>query len=150
MKNVSGSDRSPRQRWFLGAFAVFFLAACATGGSPGSDQPDPEDRGDNRGPVLYQSMAEMLRARAPGVQVTEFPGGGISIRIPGSSSFQSSEAATIVIDGMVMPPGAGGLGDMDPNIVESIRVLKNADATAVYGARGANGVIEIKTKKGGK
>jgi TonB-dependent SusC/RagA subfamily outer membrane receptor len=77
------------------------------------------------------------------------PGGQISVRIRGPNSLNAGQEPLFVVDGMVAPPGTTGLGDLDPSSVESITVLKDAGSTAIYGSRGANGVILIKTKRGG-
>lgn len=95
-----------------------------------------------------RTLADMLRGH-PGVQVTELPGGGVSVRIRGAASFMGSTEPLYVVDDMVIQPSAGGgLYGINPQDVESITVLKDAGATAVYGSRGANGVILIKTKRG--
>jgi len=91
---------------------------------------------------------QMLQGRIPGVQVTQTnaePGGNISIRIRGTNSINSSNEPLFVIDGF---PGAGDLNSINPNDIESIDVLKDASATAIYGSRGANGVVIITTKRG--
>src|SRR5204863_7180595 len=73
------------------------------------------------------------------------PGDGISIRIRGTRSLTASNAPLYVLDGI---PMAGGIGDLNPNDIESIEILKDASATAIYGARGASGVVLITTKQG--
>ena len=93
------------------------------------------------------NVAEALQGRAAGVSVTQnsnAPGGSISIRIRGSNSISSTNEPLYVIDGFPTTNGA----DINPNDVASIEVLKDASATAIYGARGANGVILITTKRG--
>jgi TonB-dependent SusC/RagA subfamily outer membrane receptor len=100
--------------------------------------------------VQAPTLAAML-ARLPGVRVVNSTKlhGGIQVRIRGSSSFQGSEEPLFVLDGMPIPSGDGQIFSIDPNIIETITVLKDAGATAIYGSRGANGVILIKTKSGG-
>ncbi len=110
------------------------------------------------------SVDQVLQGMAPGVHVTtssSAPGGGISVRIRGAGSITSGAEPLFVIDGMPIyndleaVPGVGGL-DVGPNPlaalnlgeIESIQVLKDASATAIYGARGANGVVLITTKQG--
>ncbi|NOT76868.1 MAG: TonB-dependent receptor [Cyclobacteriaceae bacterium] len=91
---------------------------------------------------------QMLQGRVSGVQITQTsaePGGNISIRIRGTNSINTSNQPLFVIDGF---PGAGDLNSINPSDIESIDVLKDASATAIYGSRGANGVIIITTKKG--
>ncbi len=91
---------------------------------------------------------QILQGRVSGVQVTQTnsePGGNISIRIRGTNSITAGNEPLFVIDGF---PGAGDLNSINPNDIESIDVLKDASATAIYGSRGANGVVIITTKKG--
>jgi TonB-dependent SusC/RagA subfamily outer membrane receptor len=97
-------------------------------------------------PVIHERTLAYMLARIPGVQVSQLAGGGISVRIRGTNSFMAGEEPLWVIDGMVVQTG-GGLAGIDPSTVESITVLKDAGSTAIYGARGANGVILIKTKR---
>jgi TonB-linked SusC/RagA family outer membrane protein len=115
-----------------------------------------------------QSIDQMLQGTVAGVQVTQAssaPGGGISIRVRGSSSISGSSEPLYVIDGFPIEndpdaasPGTGGrvtatvpsnpLAALNPNDIESIQVLKDASATAIYGARGANGVVIVTTRRG--
>ncbi len=91
---------------------------------------------------------QMIQGRASGVQVIQTnsaPGGNISIRIRGTNSINSSNEPLFVVDGF---PGAGDLNTINPSDIESIEILKDASATAIYGSRGANGVVLITTKKG--
>ena len=91
---------------------------------------------------------QMIQGRASGVQVIQTnsaPGGNISIRIRGTNSINSSNEPLFVVDGF---PGAGDLNTINPGDIESIEILKDASATAIYGSRGANGVVLITTKKG--
>ncbi|SMB88966.1 TonB-dependent receptor plug [Hymenobacter roseosalivarius DSM 11622] len=91
---------------------------------------------------------QILQGRVGGVQVTQTnsePGGNVSIRIRGTNSINSGNEPLFVIDGF---PGAGDLNSINPSDIESIEVLKDASATAIYGSRGANGVVIITTKKG--
>lgn len=91
---------------------------------------------------------QMLQGRIAGVQVTQTnaePGGNISIRIRGTNSIGSGNEPLFVVDGFA---GAGNLNSINPSDIESIDVLKDASAAAIYGSRGANGVIIITTKKG--
>lgn len=98
---------------------------------------------------VITSTAQMLRGRAAGVYVRQnsnSPGGGISIRIRGASSISSENEPLYVIDGII---GSADNG-LSPEDIESIEILKDAASTAIYGARGANGVVIITTKKGKK
>jgi len=113
------------------------------------------------------SVDQLLQGRASGVQVIQnsaAPGSGISVKIRGTSSLRGNNEPLYVIDGIiissagedVLPVGTGntgqltqnGLNGINPRDIESIQVLKDASATAIYGSRGANGVVLITTKKG--
>jgi TonB-dependent starch-binding outer membrane protein SusC len=102
------------------------------------------------------NIAQGLQARVAGVQVTQnsgAPGGNISVRIRGTNSLSSSSEPLYVIDGIQISNGGGiteasPLSTINPNDIESLEVLKDASATAIYGARAANGVILITTKRG--
>lgn len=116
--------------------------------------------------VAAPSPGELLRGKVAGVQVTQSsgePGAGIAIRIRGTSSIRSGNGPLIVVDGVPLDGGnvsAGGdnlvgnssarnpLNFVNQNDIESISILKDASSTAIYGSRGANGVVVITTKKG--
>src|SRR5690606_5558137 len=70
---------------------------------------------------------------------------GATVRIRGINSINANNNPLFVLDGI---PISGGLNDINPNIIASIEVLKDASATAIYGARGSNGVVLITTKRG--
>lgn len=129
-------------------------------------------------PGANASVDQMMLGRAAGVQISQSsaePGGGLSIRIRGASSINASNEPLYVIDGFPIdnssnlsgngigsdPNDAGGgfslgsnfsprnpLNSLNPADIESIEILKDASATAIYGSRGANGVVIITTKKG--
>jgi TonB-dependent starch-binding outer membrane protein SusC len=114
------------------------------------------------------SLDQMMQGRAPGVLVTQAssaPGGGVSVRIRGGNSISGGNEPLYVIDGFPVynsgnevRPGGGPfnefrvapnpLASINPNDIESIEILKDASATAIYGSRGANGVVLITTKRG--
>jgi TonB-linked SusC/RagA family outer membrane protein len=110
------------------------------------------------------SIDQGLVGRASGVQVTQtsgMPGAVASIRVRGSSSIQGGNEPLYVIDGFPVYNGGGfgntggkvqmsGLSTVNPSDIESIEILKDAAATAIYGARAANGVVLITTKTGKK
>ena len=94
------------------------------------------------------SVMQTLSGRAAGVQVlqtTGAPGAGLSVRIRGTNSIQGGNDPLYVIDGFPISGAPTNLNNAD---IESIEVLKDASATAIYGSRGANGVILITTKQG--
>jgi TonB-linked SusC/RagA family outer membrane protein len=96
-------------------------------------------------PVL--GVEQLLEGRVSGVQVSQNqsqPGAAFAIRIRGTNSINSSSAPLFVVDGYA----GGNAGGLNPSDILSIDVLKDASATAIYGSRGANGVIIITTKRG--
>lgn len=96
-----------------------------------------------------KSIEEVLSSKVPGVQVYRTASGGLALRIRGTSSFHGNDQPLYVIDGMQVQPGPdGALAGLNPYDIASIKVLKDAADIAMYGSRGANGVIVIKTKKG--
>ncbi|MEQ8416896.1 MAG: TonB-dependent receptor [Imperialibacter sp.] len=125
-------------------------------------------KSDDLNPGVNVSVDQMMLGRAAGVQITQSssePGGGLSIRIRGSSSINAGNEPLYVIDGFPIDnsPNLSSGGDaqlatnqsprnplnaLNPNDIESIEILKDASATAIYGSRGANGVILVTTKKG--
>jgi iron complex outermembrane receptor protein len=81
------------------------------------------------------------------VEVRALAGGGMSVRIRGSRSLRGDGEPLYVVDGIPQHGNTNGaLSDIDPRDVQSIEVLKDAGATAIYGVRGANGVILITRK----
>jgi TonB-dependent SusC/RagA subfamily outer membrane receptor len=94
-----------------------------------------------------QPLEKVLQGRVAGVTVVR-TSDGIAVRIRGGSSIYGNNEPLYILDGMPIQPGRNGaLTGLNPNDIESIRVLKDAADTAMYGIRGANGVIVIKTKK---
>ena len=98
---------------------------------------------------ITSNVTSALAGTAPGVQIINSSGDPTSnaptIRIRGIGSMSASSAPLIVLDGV---PYEGSISDINPNDVESMSVLKDASASAIYGHRGANGVVLITTKKG--
>lgn len=94
------------------------------------------------------NLTSALQGRLPGVQMQQSssrPGADMQIRIRGTRSLNADNNPLIVLDGI---PFAGSISDINPNDIRSIDVLKDASSTAIYGSRGANGVIMITTFKG--
>lgn len=94
------------------------------------------------------NVEQALKARAAGVQVTQNsgrPGGRIEVRVRGGNSMIGDNQPLYVVDGF---PITGGIEFLNPSDIESIDILKDASATAIYGARGANGVVIITSKRG--
>lgn len=102
------------------------------------------------------SIEQVLQGRVAGVQMTintGMPGGGSSIQIRGLNSINSTNEPILVIDGVIIPSGTGeytssAFDFINPADVESVELLKDASATAIYGTQAANGVLLITTKKG--
>ncbi len=98
--------------------------------------------------VVSANPLEAMKGRIPGVDITAGsfePGAANAIRIRGTRSITAGNNPLYVVDGV---PVTGDLRDIDQNSIESIEVLKDASAAAVYGSRGANGVVIITTKRG--
>jgi TonB-linked SusC/RagA family outer membrane protein len=112
--------------------------------------------------IPVASFDQALQGQAAGVQVSQSsgtPGGGLMVRIRGNTSISASNRPLFIVDGVPVENGAltergfGGQSDnalalFNPNDIESIDVLKDASAKAIYGSRAANGVVLITTKRG--
>lgn len=116
----------------------------------------------------YPTVDMLLQGRASGVQVTSnsgSPGSAVSVRIRGTNSLRGNNEPLYVIDGIIINSAGedvanassdaneiqsaqNGLTGLNPRDIENIEILKDASATAIYGSRGANGVVMITTKKG--
>lgn len=117
------------------------------------------------------SIEQFVQGQVPGVQITQntgAPGGGVSFLVRGANSLSGSNQPLVVIDGYPVDadngsvkasdgsqsgylgelPNDNALANLNPNDIESVEVLKDASATAIYGSRGANGVVLITTKQG--
>ena len=116
---------------------------------------------------IITSPEQLIQGRVAGVQISENsgePGAGVNVRIRGTSSVRGGNEPLYVVDGVPLAGGdvvrgsdVAGVGNasarnplsfINPNDIESISVLKDASAAAIYGARGANGVVIVKTKSG--
>ena len=140
---------SIRLRTAISAAALLWLAAgCAHRSGPRNPAAvSREDIEQQQG----ESIEKVLQSKAPGLIVSRTPDGGIAVRIRGASSVYGSNEPLYVIDDNPIAAGPGGaLVGVNPHDIDSIRVLKDPADTGVYGARGANGVILITTKKPGK
>lgn len=129
--------------------AVFLLAALvAVGCGPGNGVRQPSDpnvvEGDDIERRSIQRVEEMLRGQIAGVAVSE-RNGQLVVTVRGTTSFNAAPPL-FVIDGLPIQQGPNGvLTGLNPHDVASIRVLKDVAETALYGARGANGVVLITT-----
>jgi TonB-linked SusC/RagA family outer membrane protein len=93
-------------------------------------------------------VQQALRGRAPGVRVIQNsgqPGSSVQVQVRGGNSFLGNNNPLYVVDGF---PLTGGIDFLNPSDIASIDILKDASATAIYGARGANGVVIITTRQG--
>lgn len=138
-----------------GSFGVIALAsalaACAS-----AKRPEPAPSVQPAGQVAVadaqqtpnEPIEKYLAARSAGVVIGHAPDGSLTVRIRGgSSSLYGNNAPLYIVDGVPFSPAAdGGLSGINPYDIESIRVLKEASDLTMYGVRGANGVIVIKTK----
>jgi len=120
-------------------------------------------KGENLSQAPYTSVIEKLQGQVPGLMITNdsgTPGTSVLVRLRGTNSINGGNDPLYVVDDVIINGdnlqglNLGGqlvnpLSDISTNDIESITVLKDANATAVYGSRGANGVILIKTNRGG-
>lgn len=93
------------------------------------------------------TAAQAIQGKAAGIQVVQpsgMPGSGVTIRVRGATSVQASNEPLYVVDGLP----SDDISNISPNDIESMQILKDASSAAIYGARAANGVIVIKTKRG--
>ena len=99
--------------------------------------------------IPANSVEGLLQGRAAGLQVinsSQNPGAGATVRIRGGSSLRGSNAPLVVVDGFPLGD-AGDLKQINPSDIVNMEILKDASASAIYGSRGANGVIMITTKR---
>jgi TonB-dependent SusC/RagA subfamily outer membrane receptor len=144
-----------------GLLSTGLLASVVTVGCGGrpvkSEAPSPRDNSTVTSEEIQRSAApdepieKVLQGRVAGVTVSRAPDGGIAVRIRGGTSIYGNNEPLYILDGIPIQPGPNGsLTGINPYDIESIRVLKDPTDTAMYGSRGANGVIVIKTKRAAK
>lgn len=141
----------------VAAFAAV-ASGCASGGGARTNE-QARDTTRTQGQAVTardvrqaptESVEKALEGRFPGVTVLRTAEGGLSIRMRGAASVHGPNAPLYVVDGVPVEAGPNGdLSGLNPNDIESIRVLKDAASTSMYGVRGGNGVIVIKTKRPG-
>lgn len=123
------------------------LVVLSTGSIAACAQQQPSAAEVNALAPEPATLEQLLAGRVAGVIVTRARGGGITVRIGGPNSFSMTEDPLFVVDGVPIEVGPSGtLSWLNPHDVESIAVLKYGADTAIYGVRGSNGVIIIKTK----
>ncbi len=104
-------------------------------------------KGNDLEKAIYSTVDQLLQGRAAGVVVTSSsgePGAPSAIRIRGNNSLSADNSPLYVVDGIPI----SGIPQITPQDVENLEILKDASATAIYGSRGANGVILVTTKRG--
>jgi TonB-dependent starch-binding outer membrane protein SusC len=138
------------------SLAASLLAACARASDPAT-APAPAARPDVptvSAAEIQQSSGDpiekLLMNKSPGVWVGRAADGSLAVRIRGGSSISGNNEPLYVLDGVPIQAGPGGsLSGLNPYDIASIKVLKDAADLTMYGSRGANGVIVIKTKRAG-
>ncbi len=95
-----------------------------------------------------QSLEQLLIARVPGLTLMRSADGHAVLQLRGPNTFLGSEELLVVLNGIALGPTASGnLGVIDVHDIDTVQVLRDAAATSLYGMRGANGVIVIRTKQ---
>lgn len=135
----------------LFALALVVLAGLTAACAPGNAQRGAGTRGTVTSDDLEnpnESIEVALQKKVPGLIVTRTAEGEIALEIRGGSSFRGADSPPLwILDGQPFEPGPGGvLSGVSPQNIESIRILRSAEA-GLYGSRGAHGVIEITTKR---
>ena len=141
--------------WSISGLAGILLASALTACAPAKPKEPAPATVSAQAPVADAQQApnepieKYLAARSAGVVIGRGSDGSPTVRIRGgSSSMYGNNAPLYVVDGVPFSPSAeGGLSGINPYDIESIRVLKEASDLTMYGVRGANGVIVIKTKR---
>lgn len=130
----------------LGIACAHHSATVPTPAAPPSSTVTSEDIERQPG----RPIEEVLMGRFPGVEVSRTADGGVSVRIRGTTSFRGSNEPLYVLDGVEIQPGPNGsLAGINPYDIASIEVIKDPAGEAMYGVRGANGIIIVKTKRPG-
>ena len=128
---------------------IGLLAGCASGHNRAPADRSTVTSEDLRDP--NESIENALQKKVPGLVITRTGDGGLALQIRGSSSYNGRDTPPLyVLNGLPFQPGPGGaLTGISPHDIETIKVLKGAEA-GIYGIDGANGVIVITTKQPGK
>lgn len=138
----------------VAALSAFIVGCGSSGGKPASTSPSPAPQGGSTvtsqdiHPAANEPIEKVLQGRISGVVVSQAPDGGILIQIRGQSAAMGNTQPLYVLDGVPIEPGPNGsLSGISAYDIESIKVLKDPTDLTMYGSRGANGVIIIKTKR---
>src|SRR5215467_4593708 len=145
----------PPVRFVVFVVAAIVTSACSSGGASTpstSPKPDASKRNTVGADAIASSSGEpiekILAGRVAGVQLGHAADGSLTVQIRGATSWNSDNQPLYIIDGVPITPGLNGaLSGINPYDIEKIEVLKDPAKTAMYGSRGANGVILIKMKK---
>ena len=139
------------------ALCLVLQSACSRAKPPEQSTPQPAPAGDAPREIVTaqdiennpgKSIEQIIAERFPGVIAVRMPDGGYALRIRGGSSLEGNNNPLYVIDGVPVATGTyGELTGINPKDIETVEVLKDAVSTSMYGMRGANGVIVIKTKR---
>ena len=137
------------------AVSALVLSACASRPAPpAGSAPEPGGAttsvdGGNRAASGPLALDELLRGRAPGLQIITRPDGGYTLRIRGLNSASTGQEPLVLVDGVEVRSGAlhTALAGLTPEDIRDVEVLRDVASTSVYGMRGAGGVIIIKTNR---
>jgi TonB-dependent SusC/RagA subfamily outer membrane receptor len=135
------------------ALTAALLAACASSPKDPQAAPAPASSsagvsGDQIQQTPGDPIEKLLMSRSPGVWVGRASDGTLAVRVRGGSSLMGNNDPLYILDGSPFIPGPqGALTGINPYDIDSIKVLKDPAELSMYGARGANGVIIIKTKQ---
>jgi TonB-dependent SusC/RagA subfamily outer membrane receptor len=146
-------DRARHIRVLLSALLAAPLLAACSGGTTPQSAPAPTPAGstvtaDQLNQTPGESVEQQIMKRSPGVWVGKTAEGSIAVRIRGGTSLMGNNEPLYILDGTPFTPGPNGaLTGLNANDIDTIKVLKDPADLTMYGARGANGVIVIKTKR---
>ena len=130
------------------------LTACSHTAKPkGTTAParDVDVTAEDMRTAPERSIEQQLMAKVPGITVSRTSSGALAIHVRGATSLYGSNYPLYVVDGLAVEAGPEGeMPGINPYDIESIKVLKDTEAMTMYGTRGANGVIVIRTKLSNK
>jgi TonB-dependent starch-binding outer membrane protein SusC len=132
-----------RTRFLTLVSAATIAAACHHGGAATAPRPASPSTATPPNATQVEDVSQLIQGRFPGVEVEPLANGGYTFIIRGRGTLMGGGDPLIIVDGT---PVSGSLSWLNPNDIAHIEVLKNPDQTAIYGLRGANGVIVISTK----
>lgn len=140
-----------RHRFAFVVLSIALLSGCgrASKGPAPSQNPTPLVTAEDIEQAPGMSIEQLLMSRVPGLTVTRAPDGHFVLHLRGGgNSLYGEQEPLVVVNGIALEPMSNAhLASLNPKDIETIEVLRDAVTTAMYGARGANGVIVIKTKR---